>query len=172
MTDVPVRMGELEVSREAGVVLVSVGLGSCIGVALLDRAAGVAGLAHVMRPGPEDPAGRPEGTFAHHAVPALLRRMEALGARRTRLRAAIAGGAQMFGGTASTMNVGARNDAAVRAALRDCGLALAAHDTGGNGGRTMRVYVGDGRVTARLAGGREEDLFASLGGTHREAVTA
>ena len=45
-----VRMGELAASAVAGDVLVSLGLGSCIGLALLDRRVGVAGLAHVVLP--------------------------------------------------------------------------------------------------------------------------
>ena len=37
-------------SAVAGDVLVSLGLGSCIGLALVDRRLGVAGLAHVVLP--------------------------------------------------------------------------------------------------------------------------
>ena len=48
MAETMVRMGEYASSARAGDVLVSLGLGSCIGLALLDRRATVAGLAHVM----------------------------------------------------------------------------------------------------------------------------
>ena len=40
-----VRMGELAVSSAPGHVLVSLGLGSCIGLALIDRKLGIAGRA-------------------------------------------------------------------------------------------------------------------------------
>ena len=43
-------MGEIEVSKRAGDELVARGLGSCIGLALIDREAGVAGMAHVVLP--------------------------------------------------------------------------------------------------------------------------
>ena len=43
-------MGELAASAVADDVLVSLGLGSCIGLALMDRRLGVAGLAHVVLP--------------------------------------------------------------------------------------------------------------------------
>ena len=45
-----VRMGELAASKTAGDMLVTLGLGSCIGLVLLDRRMGVAGLAHVVLP--------------------------------------------------------------------------------------------------------------------------
>ena len=50
MPETMVRMGELAASAVAGDVLVSLGLGSCIGLALVDRRLGVAGLAHVVLP--------------------------------------------------------------------------------------------------------------------------
>ncbi len=48
--ETPVRMGKLAVSATAGDVLVTIGLGSCIGLVIADRRARVAGLAHVMLP--------------------------------------------------------------------------------------------------------------------------
>ena len=45
-----VRMGELAVSATPTDELVAVGLGSCIGLVIVDRSAGVAGLAHIVLP--------------------------------------------------------------------------------------------------------------------------
>ena len=50
-----VRMGEAAASKAPGDVLACIGLGSCIGLALVDRAAGVAALAHVMLPESSQP---------------------------------------------------------------------------------------------------------------------
>jgi chemotaxis protein CheD len=161
MADISVRMGELATCSGGGDVLVSIGLGSCIGLALVDASAGIAGLAHIMLPGPGDAASRPPGTFADTGVPALVEAVLALGARRMRLSAAIVGGAQMFGGT-GRMQVGARNEEAVRAALREARLPVVAAETGGASGRTIRVYSEDARVTARTAGGSETLLLGRL----------
>lgn len=161
MTDISVRMGELATSSEPGAVLVSLGLGSCIGLALVDPRAAVAGLAHIMLPGPGESAGRPPATFADTGVAALVERVLELGARRTRLSATLVGGAQMFS-TAGQLQIGARNESAVRAALRDARLPVAAAATGGSIGRTIRVYVEEARVTSRAAGGAESVLFAGL----------
>jgi len=96
MAEISVRMGEIATSTDPDDVLVSIGLGSCIGLALVDRKAGVCGLAHVMLPGPGDQAGRPPGTFADTGVPTLLQEMQARGGLRVRMAAVIVGGAQMF----------------------------------------------------------------------------
>jgi chemotaxis protein CheD len=165
MGEMSVRMGELATSSDPGTVLVSIGLGSCIGLALVDAGVGVAGLAHIMLPGPGEAATRPPATFADTGVVALLGSVLELGARRARLTAAIVGGAQMFG-SAAQLQVGARNEEAVRAALRAARLPVAAADTGGATGRTIRVYVDDACVTSRPAGGSENLLIGAL------AVTA
>jgi chemotaxis protein CheD len=161
MSEISVRMGELATSADRGTVLVSIGLGSCIGLALVDAGAGVAGLAHIMLPGPGEAGGRPPGTFADTGVAALLDGVLALGARRPRLSAAIVGGAQMFA-SAGRMQVGARNEEAVRDALRAARLPISAAETGGSTGRTIRVYVDEARVTARVAGGSEGILLGRL----------
>lgn len=162
MAEISVRMGELATSSDPGTPLVSIGLGSCIGLALVDSAAGVAGLAHVMLPGPggDAAAKRPPGTFADTGVPALLEAVLAAGARRMCLTAIIVGGAQMFGG-AGRMQVGQRNEEAVRAALRSVRVPIVAAETGGGSGRTIRVYLDDVRVTSRAAGGSEEILYGA-----------
>ena len=161
MGDISVRMGEMAVSADPAAVLVSIGLGSCIGLALVDAASGVCGLAHIMLPGPGDVGRRPASTFADTGVPALLHEVKHLGGRRP--SAVIVGGAQMFGGGgAGRMQVGMRNEEAVRDALRAASIPIIAAETGGGSGRTIRIYVADMRVTSRIAGGTETDLYGHL----------
>jgi chemotaxis protein CheD len=154
-------MGEMSVSREAGHVLVALGLGSCIGLALVDSRSGVAGLAHVVLP---ESAGRDDklGRFADRAVPALLAQIECLGAVRPRVKAVLVGGASMLALGAAGLDVGPRNEAAVRDALLALRVPIAAAQTGGDRGRTIRIDVESGRVTSREAGGAEEELFAGV----------
>jgi len=159
-------MGELAVSAAADDELVSMGLGSCVGVALLDRERGIAGLAHVMLPEANAAYSAP-AKFADRAVPALLASTERLGARRERMVAVLAGGAQMFGGNGRTtgvagLDLGARNEAAVRAALAEVGISVRATATGGDRGRTVRVRVGEARVSVKEAGGVEVSLWHPL----------
>ena len=151
-------MGELAVSKTPGTVLVSIGLGSCIGLALVDAGRRVAGLAHVMLPR-STPHETAEGKFADLAVPALVDQLVERGARRSELRAVLVGGAKMFSFTSTTLDIGARNDAATRDALRDAGIPIAESATGGDKGRTIRVHVEQGVVTSKEAGGPEVELY-------------
>ena len=158
-TETMVLMGELAVSSEPGHVLVSLGLGSCIGLALVDRKLGIAGLAHVVLP---ESQGHDEANprFADHAVPELVSALEAAGARRMRLEAVLVGGASMFAVAASNLEVGQRNEAAVLAQLKRLRIPVRAVATGGNTGRTIRVDVETGAVTYREAGGDDIELMA------------
>jgi len=152
------RMAEIAVSRYEGDVLVALGLGSCIGVALLDRASLVAGLPHGVPP--ESRPGSPTpGKFADTAVPELLRQVTGLGATKARLHAVLVGGAQMFAASAGgALDIGRRNEQAVRTALAVAGIPITTTLTGGTAGRTLRVHVGAGLVTCKQAGSQEETI--------------
>jgi chemotaxis protein CheD len=157
VTDVVVRMGELAASASAGDVLVCVGLGSCIGLALVCRHGGGCGLAHIVLP---DSGGREverPAKYAERGVPALLAALGALGVEADTLDAILVGGAQMFS-MSTGMEIGARNEAAVRAQLQSAGIPVTATATAGSVGRTVRVHVATGNVTVREAGAKEETL--------------
>lgn len=162
MAETQVRMGELAASAAAGDVLVSLGLGSCIGLALLDRRTGVAGLAHVVLPESGGTVAENKLKFADHAVPELVDRVVAKGARRLRLEAALVGGASMFATSSATLEVGSRNEAAVREQLRALHIPVIAAETGGQRGRTIRVHVEPAMITVREAGGKDHELVAGV----------
>ena len=164
-----VRMGELAVSSVPGDVLVSLGLGSCIGLALIDRKMGIAGLAHVVLPQSQGQEESNARKFADHAVPELVSELEAAGARRVRLEAVLVGGASMFAVSSSNLEVGQRNEAAVRDLLNSLRIPVRAAATGGDRGRTIRVDVSTGTVTFREAGGHDTEL---LGADHTMEVAA
>jgi chemotaxis protein CheD len=156
-----VRMGELAVSRVPGHVLVSLGLGSCIGLALVDRKLGIAGLAHIVLPQSQAQAQENPRKFADLAVPELLAELEELGARKLRLEAILVGGASMFAVSAASLEVGQRNEAAVRELLLKERIPVVAAATGGSKGRTVRVDVAGSTVTVREAGGKHTELLGS-----------
>jgi chemotaxis protein CheD len=157
MTQGAVRMGEMAVSGRRGEELVALGLGSCIGLALIDRSEGVAGLAHIMLPESHEPTERP-GKYANRAVPELIELMRLAGASERRLEAVLAGGACMFD-LGNDLDIGSRNESAVRAALARARVVVAAAATGGNRGRTVRVSPRDGTVTVKEAGGQTIKLL-------------
>lgn len=166
MPETPVRIGELVATRNPEDVLVSVGLGSCIGLAMIDRPRGVVGLAHVMLPqskGPDAASSPLRGRYADIAVPALLEEVVALGARPSSLEVGIAGGAHMFG-HGSAIEVGRRNEEAVREALAAAKLRLTAAETAGDKGRTVRVRADGGVMTVREVAADEVVLLGQLTG--------
>jgi chemotaxis protein CheD len=158
-----VRMGEIEVSSQTGEELVARGLGSCIGLALIDRRSGVAGMAHIVLPqAPSDSDPEP-GKFADLAVPELVFQMRRAGATVHQIDAVLAGGARMF--ELGDMDIGARNAEAVKEGLARSGVTVRATDTGGSRGRTMRLTVGQFTVSVKEAGGALTTLFDADRGT-------
>ncbi len=162
-------MGELAVSGTVGDELVAIGLGSCIGLALVDRTADVAGLAHVVLPESQGKT-EPRAKFADLAVPDLIGLLVAAGAARRRLEAVLVGGARMFSVGAS-LDIGARNAEAVREALGREGVRIHAEEVGGNRGRTARIIVGT-EVTSQLAGGTRTSLLSLAKGSPRNSSPA
>jgi chemotaxis protein CheD len=162
-----VRMGELVVSGEKGQEIAAIGLGSCIGLVLIDRSAGVGGMAHIVLPESKGMPG-PAAKFADTCVPEMIDRMLRAGAGKTRLEAALVGGARMFS-VGAGLDVGARNQAAVREALRARRIPIKATATGGSRGRTARFTVGDWTLQVQEAGG---ERFQLLGGTASARVAA
>jgi chemotaxis protein CheD len=171
VADVMVRMAEFAASQHPGDVLVSLGLGSCIGVALLDDSRRVAALAHVVLPSSADApssAGN-AAKFADTAVPLLIDEVTSMGVPRSRIWAVTVGGAQMFTLGGAKLDIGRRNDVGVKDALDSARIPVRATVTGGSVGRTVRVYVGEGRVTCKEAGGPELDVIGGLLGLAQAA---
>jgi chemotaxis protein CheD len=130
-------------------ILVTIGLGSCVGIVLYDATAHVGGLAHVLLPSPA--LGRQDSNpakFPQTAVPLLLEQMGQHGASIRRISARLIGGASMFSGLGApgTIQMGERNVVASRQALHQHGVAIVGEATGGDFGRTVRLWVVDGRV--------------------------
>ncbi|MBO4291834.1 MAG: chemotaxis protein CheD [Lachnospiraceae bacterium] len=136
--------------------LTTLGLGSCVGVALRDPVTKVGGLAHVMLP--DSTAIRGVHTniakFADTAIVELVRQMEERGARRNRLTAKLAGGATMFALSAKSDLglVGPRNVEACKKYLAELKIPVLAQSTGENYGRTVIFFPETGEYHIRAAG--------------------
>jgi chemotaxis protein CheD len=155
---VRVKIADLAVLRGDGL-LITVGLGSCIGIALCDNAAKVAGLAHILLADStnfktcDNPA-----KFADTAIPLLIDKMARFGAKNGRLAAKIAGGSQLFSFENSVISVGEKNIQMTRQTLSRLKIPLLGEDVGGNCGRTMKVYVSEGKVTVTMVGSEERQI--------------
>ena len=133
------------------VVISTIGLGSCVAIAIYDRQTRIGGMAHVLLPSEglsRDKNNRAK--FPGTAVPLLLEEMRKLGARGP-FTAKIAGGSSMFGALIASggINMGERNVLSSRQALSEAGIPLAAQDVGGDYGRSVYFHLDDGRVLVR-----------------------
>ena len=137
---IKVGIAQMDVVKAPNTIRTS-GLGSCVGVVLYDESKQIAGLIHVMLP--DSSLGRSDAVnvakFADTGIKALIELLKLEGVHAFRLKAKIAGGAQMFQFTSDkdSMRIGPRNVEAVKAELRKNSIPLVAEDTGGNSGRTI-----------------------------------
>lgn len=148
MTTLRVKVADFAVGRNGDTVIATVGLGSCVAIALYDPATRVGGLAHVLLPSESMARDRTNrAKFPSAAVPMLLAEMKGLGCNGG-VGARLVGGASMFASLLPTggANIGERNVAASRAALAAAGLPLLAEDVGGDYGRSVYFHLADGRI--------------------------
>lgn len=135
--------------------LITLGLGSCVGIAIYDSINRVAGLAHIMLPDSTSFANQNNPMkFADLAIPMLVKKMENAGANRRIIKAKIAGGASMFSfpDRNPLMDIGGRNGLAVKEVLNKLNIPIVSEDLGGNSGRTMIVESDSGKVFIKTVG--------------------
>jgi chemotaxis protein CheD len=147
--EIRIKMAEYTVAKPPNV-LVTLGLGSCIGLALYDKYSKVSGLIHFMLPASNGK--KNTAKYADTGIPFLIEEMVKNGAKKRNIVAKLVGGAKMFsfGEENSVMNIGKRNSKAAKEILKDEGIKIVAEDIGEDFGRTMRFYseTGDVLVTS------------------------
>ena len=149
-----VGMADLKTGK-APDILTTLGLGSCIGIALWDPTTKIGGLAHVMLPDSTKIRNNSNiAKFADTGITELVRQMEAMGVPRKRLVAKIAGGARMFevSGSTSVGNIGEKNALASKQKLQELGIPILAEDTGLNYGRTVELNCENGDYVIKAVG--------------------
>lgn len=135
--------------------LVTIGLGSCVGIALLERDRKIAALIHILLP---DSTKFQDITnpykFADLAIPSVIKELVFIGCRKDRIVAKIAGGASMFNFSSKTLskNIGELNVLAVKKALLKEGIRILGEDVGGNKGRSLYVYPSENSVMVKVVG--------------------
>lgn len=137
--------------------ITTLGLGSCVGIILYDSVIKLAGLAHIMLPdSTQIRCNENVAKFADTGIDALLKELEQKGAKRSRMIAKIAGGAQMFAFSGSGENamlcIGKRNVEATKKKLADLGINIIAEDTGESYGRTIEFYPETGELLIKTVG--------------------
>ena len=135
--------------------IITLGLGSCVGVVLWDPVIKVCGMVHVMLP---DSTAITQNSnrskFADTGVEDLYKLLLQNGAKKDRIVAKIAGGAQMFSVNTKSpsLRIGERNVESVKAVLNKLDIKLVAEDTGENYGRTVVFFPKTGEYLIKAIG--------------------
>lgn len=135
--------------------ITTLGLGSCVGVALRDPITKIGGLAHVMLPDSTQIRNNSNiPKFADTGIEELVKQVVKRGANRKNLVAKIAGGAQMFAFSSgnSLVRIGAQNVEACKKKLDELGIPILSEDTGANYGRTVIFYPETGDFVIKAVG--------------------
>ena len=143
---IKVGMADLKVAK-APDSLITLGLGSCIGLTLYDPTTKVGGMVHYMLPDSTQLKNNANiAKFGDTGIKELYRLMIANGASPKRMVAKIAGGAKMFevSGLSNVGNVGERNALQAKKILKELNIPLVAEDTGLNYGRTVELFCENG----------------------------
>jgi len=154
---IKVGMADLKICKAPDAVT-TLGLGSCVGIAIRDPQTKIGGLAHIMLPDSTQIKSQSVNIpkFADTGVKELVDQLVKAGAVRSRLVAKIAGGAQMFSFQGSTGNdmmaVGERNAKAVRKILAEMRIPILSEDCGLNYGRTVEFFPETGDYVIKAVG--------------------
>lgn len=158
---VHVGMADLVVAKHPAT-LVTLGLGSCIGLVIYDQVSKAVGMVHIMLPDSREAKNIPKpGKFADTAVPLLLEELAKLGVNKSQLRAKMAGGAQMFtmpGKDSAIFSVGTRNVEATTKMLAEAGIRVVASDTGGSKGRSVEFNTETMKFTVKTLGSGTKEI--------------
>ena len=152
--DIHVGIGEYKIAANPNR-LVTLGLGSCVGVSLWDPLTKIGGLLHIMLPNSREfTKVVKQEKYADLGIPLIIRDLVKQGAGQNRMIAKLVGGAQTFTGAdkKQLFNIGERNIEMSRKILREITIRITAEEVGGNKGRTMYLDTATGEVLIRTIG--------------------
>lgn len=149
-----VGISDLAVTSDPTDTLITYALGSCLGITVYDREAGVGGLLHVMLPNSEtsrENAAKNPARFVDTGVPLLFKQCYELGARKERMILRVAGGASvaMKKNGKDGFEIGKRNFLALKKLLWKNGVLMKGRDVGGFQARTVTLVMGSGQTLVK-----------------------
>lgn len=156
---IKVGMADLAVGTKEDI-LITMGLGSCVGVVLYDRILKIGGMAHFMLPDSKQIKNNSNrAKFADTAIEDLIKTMVACGGKKSRFTAKIAGGAKMFECLNKNLplgNIGEFNAIAAKKILAENRIPILIEDVGQNYGRTIEFNCENGELKIRSVGKKEK----------------
>lgn len=138
--------------------LVTSGLGSCLGIVLHDAENEISGLIHVMLPTEATARDSNPAKFVDTGVPLLIEEMRAVGADPRALRAWVVGGSEMINFSSNKESIGSRNIRAAERIFRQYDLDVVGSDVGGGHGRSIKFDPRTQTVAIRTADERTRTI--------------
>ena len=157
---VEVGMAEMKVAGDDSI-LVTRGLGSCVGIVIYDPLKKIGALAHAMLPSQSLAKFKTNSAkFVDTVIPLMIEKLKEKGASVNSLKAKLFGGAHMFSSIPpdSAFSIGKRNVEAAKKILASYGIRIVAQDTEGNYGRTIFFDVETGKVKVKTVFLGEKEL--------------
>jgi chemotaxis protein CheD len=168
-------MGQWFVTDDVNCELITPSLGSCVAVCLYENNLHLAGMAHVVLPSrmtrklkSQNEESFPSAKYADEVIKLLMKEMVCfVGHNRLNVEARIAGGAQLFSGSARLTEtksskkpfplIGSRNVEVLRTELKIHKIPLVSSDVEGNNGRTVSFDVATGEIFVKTIGSGGKD---------------
>lgn len=141
--------GEFHVVDAGDVVLTTI-LGSCVAACIRDPFVQVGGMNHFLLPGSMGSGRQDAERYGVHLMELLVNGLLARGAHRQRLEAKLFGGARTMEGLS---DIGALNAAFAESFLRNEGITMIGGDLGGDRGRRIEYWPRSGRARQVLLKG-------------------
>ena len=150
-TTIEIGMADMKISP-APAVLITRGLGSCLGIVLYDQFKKIGALAHPMLPRINE--GRVKSNpykFVDSAVDGMVEEFKKRECKTSSLTAKVFGGGHMFSSIPdnSVFNIGGRNLEVAKEMLAAHRIRVLVEECGGSHGRTLYFDVGSGQVKVK-----------------------
>ena len=139
-------------------VVVQTVLGSCVAACLFDPEARCGGMNHFLLPVGEE-EDETAGRYGSQAMDLLIQEIVKHGGNRSRLRAKVFGGAQMFHQSASVPDIGRKNACFVQEFLAASKIPIVSKRLGGTSALKVRFYPHEGRALVKPI---DEELVNAL----------
>lgn len=143
-----VNVSDMKLSKDAGDIIVTHALGSCIGIAIHDPDACVGGMLHYMLPKSsidEQKADQNPFMFADTGIPLFFQKAYQMGAKKENLRVVMAGGSNLFADN-DMFAIGKRNEVMARKLFWKNNIIIDKEHVGGNMSRTFYLEIGSGNT--------------------------
>lgn len=137
-------------------IIVTLGLGSCVGVCIRDKKKNIGGMVHVMLPHNNVDNKEKPGKYADTGIEKVIEGIVQKGGDRNNFEAKIAGGAAMFSNSKKSMDIGRKNIDAVKNILKSNNIKIISEEIGGNRARSIEYDLSNGDLQVKKVGGGEK----------------